>query len=224
MPYTLPYTALVTPAEVQEAATGGVRVDATGQAELVGRAIEAVTEQIEGYLNRQLIVRSYRQRLITTDYRQPSLLALDGDTYAAPLLAWPAVEIVTASTGLEIYDDGRFVVTTAGAGHVAYDGTVTYFAGYRRADQTLETLQTVFPTLTVLPEQLPGDIRDFAVDAVLARLNERSVGVGLSDTEIDAGASTLRRRGVTSRWSGGRLGSWWDANVVRIHKHRHFTA
>ena len=132
-------------------------------------AIADVTRRIESYLDRELIVRKHTQAVtrwewVANQYEANDVVDRTMLTFADH---WPVLEAVT--TGLEVGPKAdRLKIDTDDA----EAGTYTYFAGYKRADQTLSGLQdeSDLSNLSVTPDDLPTDIRRVAVRLTLHEL------------------------------------------------------
>lgn len=206
MSITLPYTALVTVSEVHGAAMGAVDVDLA--AEEVRSVIRGVTEAVEAYLGRTLIVRAHTDRYADIAWRIDESLDQSVAAYvSAWATAWPIVEVdsVTPSTATAptVHGDGRrFVSTVSDA--VYPIRTIVYMAGYRRADQVLSggtapTVnlqdQTGLSGLSTLPDLLPYDIREASLRLTLHRLTLRQHGLhGMREAQLQMGSQPVTVR------------------------------
>lgn len=225
MPAELPYTAIVTPAEVQRAALKSDRwADdvANPDGDLYDACVDVcvdVTAQIEAYLDRTLIVRrvespidegagwEYRPRLYPT-----------GGAYVRYLRQWPLVEVIDTDLVSGVRDDA-----VASSAPRAFE----YFAGYRRNDQVLTVpdpnpLELVaLPTdegedlegLTELPGVLPGDVRRVAIRLAIAELR-REVG-GL----VGVASRTRRVDNQVVQHQREEAG-FEEAQLAKLHRHR----
>ena len=192
MPVTLPYTAHVTVEDVLRDALKSTTLTETDNGYAIRRAIRDISARIETSLDRQLVVRSYVQHVDAYQWR----IARGGPRYSGRQLRWeclakfwPVVQVQSAEVGWygstrsddpisqdprTYYQHRRFWTADP------YDFEVTYFAGFRRTEQTLADLQaatdpdtatgTPLADLTVLPAVLPSDVTDACTRMVLARL------------------------------------------------------
>lgn len=201
----LNYKALITLAEFRANIldASSVAEDSSHDA-AVEDVIENVTERIENYLRRRLIVRRhyeyYDYLYWRTDYSQSQA----SDTvYSAYLSQWPVVKVndvnPAAVANPSIHQDTRRIHTTATNLGLGDNGIeqVDYFAGYRRADHTnLATLQAdegasdladMDDTAFGLTLELPWDIRQVCTRLVLyeiAHTASGKVGIGPGIQEI----------------------------------------
>lgn len=161
----VPHTAAVTPAEVAGVALDSLpgAGDELATSDALASICMGVTGRIEAYLSRPLIVQQKRQRLEHWSYRESH------GQYLALTQAWPVVQIDNGGYAVGPSDDeilsGRNVPVT-----------LDTYAGYRRQDQNLKTLQEDLPELTELPPVLPYDIREVAIVLTLFRLSKRMAG------------------------------------------------
>lgn len=200
MPYALPDTALVTPADVLRAQAGGVAISLPRDTEEVGAIIEAVSAEIDEHLDRHLMARTVTQR---PTWRYDTAESI----YTAYPIDWP---VNTVPTGYTIRPGSRLIgLDTDAVDAPALSDALVYVAGYRRADQTGEDYDaTPYDDAPLVP----ADIARFCVDAVLYRWNAAQAGVGIQATEIDTRQAVVRRTGVRP--------SWWAENAPRIARHR----
>lgn len=199
---SLPYTALLT---LQECADDQIKVlskqvaqiltNGTPEQRRAERAILQSTGIIENYLNRNalnggLIVRKYTQPLCPDD-----CLACCGapcgcghgiapaeNRYYAWARHYPILQVETV--GVTIHQDGRRFLMNA------CPSEITYYAGYRREDQSLAYLKALsrVPGLNVLPSVLPYDIQSVAFEIWLHKMLQRERGlVGFSEREVNIG-------------------------------------
>lgn len=191
MAYSLPYTALLTIDEVLTAA--GLSMQGSGQAEdtvlrdQVRAIIQGVTSRIEQYLERRLIVRSVSQRFVQGDWWYDDVL----EKYVYYASQWPVVQAVTSSLDKAADTDGvnRLAAYTSDSNLAG-----VFFAGYRRADQTLTYLQgqSGLSAMTTAPEVLPFDIQQAAMQMCLLRIRELQRGVGLTSITREVGSATVQ--------------------------------
>ncbi len=182
------YSALILASNVEAEAESAYGFDlGTHSTKLTLQAMAGeVTGIIEGALDRHMIVRQYTHYFDSNDWTYDRARG----KYVAYVRQWPIVEITTAgftagrSKGSSV--DDMLVYTSK------YCGAVTYYAGYRRSEQTLVTLQaeTDLSGLTVLPAELPGEIRGVAISAMLHALAERRGGPGQRTRTLNAGVQT----------------------------------
>lgn len=205
----LPYTALITAEELSSALLreGLADVVKSSLAE-VERLIADVTDVIEGYLGRGLIIRPCTRRLRACDWQQQETYENADRTplYLAWPAAWPVVEVVSVdgvagSEGVSIIDDGR---------RLAYDPdvlgeaprVVVAFCGYRRRDQTVADLQAAEDDAGAAPlaglsdtavvPVLPGRFRAVALTITMAAARQRAEGmVGRRQKQVSVGQAQL---------------------------------
>jgi hypothetical protein len=188
MSQTLPHTALVTSDDVYSAALSNVDSADYEIDQQVIRVIRAVTEDIERYLNRRLIVRPFTWRYIGAQK--------DGWKLAERLgVAFPGVEdSLSTSFGLTAWarawpvvehdqttDDLRLGEATPGGQRLfasEYLEKIEGYAGYKRPGQTLSDLQgeSGLSGLTAAPDDLPWDVAEVACNLALYRLMLRKRG------------------------------------------------
>lgn len=164
-----PYTDLVTAAEVA-AASGSLSIDlqdAPTEAR-VESLCQAVTDEIEQHLDRELIVRAVTMRTPVDRWRTSPREAGGFEIYAP---AWPVVEASTAGVTLGKARPGGQLLYAE-----SREREIAGFAGFRRADQVLSgagqgqtNLQSEdgLGDLSTLPPLIPGLIRQVAIDLVL---------------------------------------------------------
>lgn len=183
------YTDLLTPDELKVDALSSLGIDITDKTTVSGLGgsyqdaailtIRDVTEAIESYLDRKLIVRKHKIDIRSHKWADND--ALDEMQYYPP--EWPVVQIETS--GVEISNDSeRFLSDTK-------KDEVEFYAGYKRRDQTLSNLQDELSDLDETPEDLPYDIRRVAVRLVLYELTQVKQGtVATSSVTKTAGNAT----------------------------------
>lgn len=162
-------------------------------------AIADVTQIIEDYLDRDLIVRKHTLLHEDIDYRYDTAVSTDATSnYSFYTNQWPVVEVESVTPSgftLEIHPDGRRLYTD-------FDGDtqpirqVEYFAGYRRADQSLSDLQNDLPDLGTEPEKLPRTIRQVATRLTVHFLKEMESNVLGSRTVQTTGPVTVTVEGA----------------------------
>lgn len=204
MPLTLPAidttALLVTPEELQAAALSSLALDVSGGAgtedyDQTALALADAQERVESYLQRTLFVHAATQDVSPSQWRSLPYgdprrdLDLDATSetayaaYAVYAASWPVVEITSPTTLVDITSDpgrpsGR-ILATATTGR-----TLAYFAGYRGRQHTLTgasdttdlTAITGLSALTVLPPEVPADIRRTIEELALLFLNQARQG------------------------------------------------
>ena len=233
---SLSYDALVTVDEVQRASLDSLEasfedIEVLNETESV---IHAVTERINGYMGRKLIVHQYIARYDDLYWQVDWSLDQETDTYvAAYTTEWPIVEVdsVTPTTASNptIHASKRQLVTTL-SNAVTPIRTVTTFAGYRRADHTSVAVlkaatnlegTAVCANCDTLPMLLPKDIQEVAMEMVLSRLNYRLTGLyGMRNLTFQAGVNPITVAGGDMR-SEKSLVETYETNLLRkIAHHR----
>lgn len=199
----LPYTALITVAEVRRALMGaggslGDALQDTADDVYVGteEAIEDATSDIERYVNRELIVRDQTLRFKMKDWKtRPGHENSDEDLLIG---AWarqfPVVQVQSVDGQTAWASEITAQEYSFGGQLLTYDPDsalvteppfkIQAFAGYRRRDQVLSGAgenETNLPTstgedldgLTVLPDQLPGLVRRVAIRLVVSEMRQQ---------------------------------------------------
>ena len=190
---SVPYTSLVvaTDVDTEREDSSSLSLGDSSTLSAMESVIQAVTGSIEGAmgLDRKLIVRQYTQYISREEWEYDTVREL----YYIRVPQWPIVQVDTSgfTTGIPSGDDEvKLLLYTS-----RYEGAVTYYAGYRRSEQTLASLQgeTGLSGLTTLPGALPYDIRDAAIDLVLYKMTERRQGPGTRTKNFNAavGSSTI---------------------------------
>lgn len=196
---SLPYWAIVTPAQVFEAAleSFGRKEFAAAADDLHGGAVlvcRSVTQTIQAALNRKLIVHPTHQYFADDEWcDDPKYYGRDDYVKRSAFASqWPIVEI----TGIDGTDANTLEVEILGQSGDQFLVSdeifeerierIEYFAGYRRADQTVSGADTTgavldcgsgsgettcddlayhsgLESLTVLPPLLPDDIARVAL-------------------------------------------------------------
>ena len=175
---SVPYSALITADDLAAEAQSAYSFDLTDANTLTTAEaiIQEVTAEIEGAagLNRNLIVRQYTHYFTYKewDYDQAS------DVYFVQAPQWPIVEIDTSgfssATSKHAWQNEANLITYTSR----YSGSVNYYAGYKRSEQSLSDLQTPLPNLGTAAGDLPYDIRNVAINGTLMLLAERRQGPG----------------------------------------------
>ena len=192
------YTGLITTDDLARDAVSSL--DVMNMVEAAEQAIIDVTQQIETYLGRKLIVHKTRQAVPEATWRDDEVLTGKVWWWADE---WPVVETITPN--LETHPDSSRV-QLAEANREA--GTYEYFAGYRRQDQKLSDLQEEpeLSSLSVLPEVLPADISRVAVELVLYTLHQARGGTyGRGSVAQEVGSSTMTVERADTRFVGRTL-------------------
>lgn len=211
MAETLRYTDLITPDDVKLDAINSLGIDVTDATTVSGldgsykdaaiNTIKDVTEAIESYLDRKLIVRKWDIDIPVWKWEDNK--ALD-DMQHYPR-HWPVVQVVTS--GVSISNDGvRLLSNTT-------QDEVEFYAGYRRREQDLTALQNDLASLTSLPAELPYDIRRVAFRLVMYELSMAQQNIyALSSVTKTAGGATAEITKARSDVYGEELS--------KLHSHR----
>lgn len=184
----LPYTALLRLEDLQ-LNLDAFKIDLrhpTTRRTLV-RIVQSVTATIEGSrgTNRRLIVRKVTfSSLRWTEADHPDY------RFKATLSQWPLVQVVSP-VDTDILAEGRFVYADSAL------SSLTAFVGYRRHDQTLTLLQQALPDLTTLPDELPGDLAESALELALFRYRKREVGIGRTRVVEMMGGNQVQIEGLS---------------------------
>ena len=86
-----------------------------------------VTDTIDSYLDRGLIVKPYTKRYKYEDWKWD----YSQDRFYAWAHEWPVVQITSTTSSFTLSDDKRRLFSLT----PVYAEDISYFAGYRRADQ-----------------------------------------------------------------------------------------
>ncbi len=189
----LPYTALLTAAELVRDSVNSTGLKTGSDDDVIHQAVIDTTSLVESYLGRCVIVRPHTQFVAAYEWER-----IPGDSqgrYEAWARQWPLVEIESPATALIHPAQREKFITTSPS-----DMEIVYFAGYRRVDQNLDTLQSVtdpdddevtpLADLAVLPPLLPGAIRGTCLELVLHRLFQaegKQFGTGQTRQQIGSG-------------------------------------
>ena len=191
MALTLSHTALITPEELARDALASLGLDLSmtggspddqGAYDAAIAAIEDMSSVIRSHVQRDVIVAEHEQSLWRSDWTYDE----GQEKYAAYADQWPVVQIETAG------------YTAAGERILTEDAdadVVTYFAGYRRADQDLATLQGKVEGLDTLPPELPGVFRSVCTELTLFRLSRaenKQFGTGSTRQQIGGQVVTVQ--------------------------------
>lgn len=140
--------------------------------------IQDVTGMIEGGvigIDRRVVVRKYTQYTKREDWRWDPAR----DKYVTRSEQWPIVQIdtssITAGATDEQTEDNIFLSASR------RQDAIVYYAGYKRSEQSLANLQTILPSLSVLPSTMPFEVRGAAIEGVIYKLFERRHGPGVAD-------------------------------------------
>ena len=193
MAVVLSYPALLTATEVVRDAVDSTTLKSPASNDVIHQAVIDLTDLVETYLDRTLIVRLCTQFVCAYEWER-----VPGDPsnrYVAWARQWPLVEI-TGPDEVSIHPARKTQFITDSPG----DMEISYFAGYRRADQDLTALQaatdpddpalTPLAGLAVLPPLLPGAIRGACLELVLHRLFQaegKQFGTGQTRQQIGSG-------------------------------------
>ena len=219
----LPYNALVTVDDIVRDSIDTVTIDTNNNqfTNAISEAILDVTGYVENYLDRQLVVRKYKQWIEYYDWHSTGTRY---GTYECYALHWPIVEIVSvySNTSKEIVDDDVVTLEEAPLIPKRYQRFITrypgnyeleYYAGYKREHSTLTGIQaytdpddaseTPLSGLTSLPPTLPYEIRKIVTELVLERLYKASNQ--LFGTPKRSGRTGDERTGVEANRDTGRF-------------------
>lgn len=212
----LPYWALLTVDDVRMGMFGSggevARQLADEDSEVYEAAtavIQDVTDDVEAYLNRDLIVRPQTLQFASADaagwryrtaFRGPSESPMLRSAWARQ---WPVVQVTSVDGDEGLVDDVTLMTAKRGGQIIAYDpaGQITSepfeinaLCGFRRRDHAdLATLKDdvaaeVIDDLTVLPPILPGRIRAVALRLCVAEIRQQAeaiVGLASATRRID---------------------------------------
>lgn len=176
----IPYTALLTIDELVDYASSGMALDLGTDAlkAKVEGTISWASERIEAYCHRAFIVQAYSflwarsHWWVLRDLEEP-----DDFPLRVYVPQWPVVQITAPTSGLSLG-----VARTGGqklfSDSYLTNTAVVFFAGYRRTEQTLGSLQgeTGLSAMTTLPGVLPLLLKETAATLALHRLEERLDG------------------------------------------------
>jgi len=155
--------------------------------------IQDITGMIEGGhvgIDRRVIVRQYTQYTKREDWTWDA----SRDKYVTRSEQWPIVEIDTSGITSDVSDEQTEANLFLSASR--HQAAITYYAGYRRSEQTLADLQTILPSLSVLPGKMPNEIRGAAIEGVIYKLFERRHGPGVSDKLLNPAIQQVVLQGV----------------------------
>lgn len=164
----LSYTALITASEVETAAMSNFsEVDFTGSdQDHVEDIIEDVTDSIEQYLDRRVIVRKYKDQPVPAWRWNYDEIRED---YVHMPPNRPIVQVETDGVSVGTDEHGEDVYLLSGN---TQEEEVTFYAGYKRGGQTLSDLQSAIDdTLDTTPDDIPGAIRRAALKLVLYEID-----------------------------------------------------
>lgn len=163
----------------------------------IERATEYATRQIEQYLERKLIVRERLDLGRNVDLEFDYDVSTDTISYYSYYTGdWPVLEPISVTPDdytLQVHPDGRRFFTDIDS----FDERirrVRYFAGYRRRDQDLSSLQSEdgLSDLSTEPPLLPDDIRNVALRITIHRLQAmQGQGLGLGQRDLNVGAGQI---------------------------------
>jgi hypothetical protein len=218
MPETLRYTDLITPDDVKRDAANALNIDVTDENQVSGLgaswkdacliAIRDVSEAIESYLDRKLIVRKWE--IDVQEWQWELNRALDA--YQHMPAHWPVVQVETA--GVSASNDAFRLLSAAKMAEVAL------YAGYKRREQTvggaehnIATAANGLEGLTETPPDLPYDIRRVAQRLVMYELTPaRQNTSAVSSVTKTAGGATAEITKTAEDVYGRELG--------KLHQHR----
>jgi hypothetical protein len=154
-----------------------------------------VTDTIDSYLDRGLIVKPYTKRYKYEDWKWD----YSQDRFYAWAHEWPVVQITSTTSSFTLSDDKRRLFSES----PVYAEDISYFAGYRRADQSLSDLQAVdgLSALTTLPALLPRDIRRAAIKLAVFEIQIMITGMTtrMDRTQRIAGGNIDLRAPITDQ-------------------------
>lgn len=180
------YSALILASNVESEAQGAYQFDLGSDSTktTLQAMADEVTGIIEGALDRHLIVRKYTHYFDLNDWSYDRAR----QKYVAYTYQWPIVQVDTS--GFTAASSRGSSVNNILEYTSAYCGAVTYYAGYKRSEQTLTNLQAQLADLAELPADLPGEIRGVAISAALHALAERRAGPGQRTRTLNAAVQT----------------------------------
>lgn len=194
----LSYTSLLTATQLQTAAMSALKAveDNALAAAAMEDICEDTTDMIEGYLGRHLIVKKVTQEVpywlydASQDQSSDTYVAAWADVW--PILQVTAVTLSTATTPT-IHSNGRRFITTL-ANTTTPIRTITYYAGYKREDQTYAWLSSAsgagLTDLSVTPANIPGEVRRCAIRLAMRQVIDiTQAALGKRSTTVVAGAS-----------------------------------
>lgn len=222
MTTTLPYTALLTLDELFHAAMDGreMQLKRSQIRQEARRLLQDVTERVEAYLQRRLIVRAHTLRFGAWAADERLAAASASSVWAHYAREWPVVEVVSVdgstslAPALTVYDGRLLGFDADTAVLTAHPRYASVLAGYRRSDQTLSALQEEVSGLTELPGLIPEEIREVAADIAIARIAYRQSGLaGLKEIGIQVGSNPITVQAAVRGYE--------DECLRRIHHHRY---
>lgn len=187
---SVPYSALLIANDISLESESSFNFDLgdAGTLAAVEGIIQEVTAMLEGAagLGRNLIVRQYTHYFQREDWDWDEAR----DVYYVYAPQWPVVEIDTsgfsaATSMLSWQNEANLITYTS-----RFSGSVNYYAGYKRSEQSLSDLQTPMPNLGTAPSDLPYDIRSVAINAVMMLFMERRMGPGQRTRTLNAAVQT----------------------------------
>lgn len=218
MDETLKYTDLITPDELKVDALSSLGIDVTDAATVSGlggsykdaaiMAIRDVTDEIEAYLDRKLIVRKYD--IDIPAYKWAENEPLDKMEYYPP--NWPVVQVVTS--GVSISNDSERLLSGA------KKDEVEYYGGYKRREQTVGDdgtndldSEAGLSGLTETPDDLPGAIRRVATRLVMYELMQVKQGT------IATASVTKTAGNATAEITRART-DVYEEELAKLHSYR----
>ena len=186
----VPYSALLLAQDVDDEGEFAFPFDITNTETLA--TVEAIIQEVTGImegaagLSRNLVVREY------THYFQYSDWEYDNgrEKYYVYAPQWPIVEIdtsgFTAGTSRDAWQNEQNLILYTSR----FSGAINYYAGYKRSEQILTDIQSELPNLGTLPDDIPYDIRNVAMNAVLNLFAERRFGPGQRSRILNPAVNT----------------------------------
>jgi len=164
---------LITVQAVQDAAAESSEFVGDNPRYQIEQTLRDVQGYIAEYLGMEPIVHEHTERITRHEWREDETATSTDKGWIAWARHQPVVE-VEAPTDVEPYFDGK---RFAAGGPDAL--RVTYFAGWKRADQTDGEQQGRLTDLDTEPPDLPRDIRRAAINLTLFELNRQEHGAGI---------------------------------------------
>lgn len=158
---------------------------------VVQSSIQDVQGMIESYLRQPVMIHKRTQGVLAHEWMSDELP--DDHRWRIWAEARPVVEIDSPSEVSIRYDNEQLVRDQA------ENGTIDYFAGWKRSDQALSNLPTgsneALDGLTTEPPTLPQDIRKAAIKLVLFDMGELVHDTGFTETTTNTPGGTMTIRG-----------------------------
>lgn len=180
---------MVTIDELKRDAVGSLDIDLTDQTvnpdigfsykEVSEDAVKDASSDIDSYLDKSVMISKHTEFIRKDDWYYNEAR----NKYEHIPNNYPIVQSTTEFDGIYLLSDSR-------------PSEVTYYAGYRRSDQTLGDLQETLPELTNLPPILPGTIRRVCVNLALYYIVEaydRLIPYESMEKNMGGAISTIRK-------------------------------